>query len=194
VSGLFLTTYYASTDSASGWMMFWLSSLPQWRQFRDFSVSTSDLNLGQGALTLFEDEDEHLQQRRKRSVRYLPSYNASYKMWYKGRYVTISRTKEESRWYSDKSSLTVTSVFTAYLYRNLFSETYLTAFSPVTALFLTALSLRRGRNGYPQEATRSIFMPARSEFGGHPENHSLMLSVSGTVMIGVTLLHGPSVL
>ena len=117
--------------------MFWLSSLPQWRQFRDFTVSTGDFSLGGDALTLFEDEDEHLQQRRKRSVRYLPSYNASYKMWYKGRYVTISRSKEESRWYSDKSSLTVTSVFTAYLYRSLLSETYLTAFSPVTALFLT---------------------------------------------------------
>ena len=95
--------------------MFWLSSLPQWRQFRDFTVSTSDLNLGQGALAVYEDEDEHSQQRRKRSVRYLPSYNASYRMWYKGRYVTISRVKEESRWYSDKSTLTITSVSAAYI-------------------------------------------------------------------------------
>ena len=95
--------------------MFWLSSLPQWRQFRDFSVSTGDFDLGEDALTLYEDGDEHLQQRRKRSVRYLPSYNASYRMWYKGRYVTISRVKEENRWYSDKSTLTITSVSAAYI-------------------------------------------------------------------------------
>ncbi len=99
----------------SGWMMFWLSSLPQWRRFRDFSVSTGDFDLGGDALTLYENEDEHLQQRRKRSVRYLPSYTASYGMWYKGRYVTISRVKEESRWSTDKSTLTITSVSTAYI-------------------------------------------------------------------------------
>ncbi|KAH9073493.1 P-loop containing nucleoside triphosphate hydrolase protein [Lactarius deliciosus] len=108
VDRLFITATFESEDVAFSWMMFWLSSLPQWRQFRDFSVSTGDFALGGDALTLYEDEDEHLQQRRKRSVRYLPSYNASYRMWYKGRYVTVSRVKEESRWYSDKSTLTVT--------------------------------------------------------------------------------------
>ena len=92
--------------------MFWLSSLPQFRQFRDFSVSTGNFCLGEDALTLYEDEDEQLQQRRKRSVRYLPSYTASYRMWYKGRYVTISRVKDESpsRWSSDKSTLNISSV------------------------------------------------------------------------------------
>lgn len=35
-------------------------------------------------------------------------------MWYKGRYVTISRTKEDSRWYSDKSTLVITSVPLVY--------------------------------------------------------------------------------
>ena len=96
--------------------MFWLSSLPQWRRFRDFSVSTNDFDLGGDALTLYEDEDEHLQQRRKRSVRYLPSYSTSYGMWYKGRYVTISRAKEESRWNTDKSTLHITSVSASYVH------------------------------------------------------------------------------
>lgn len=107
---LFITATFESDDVAFSWMMFWLSSLPQFRQFRDFSVSTGDFNLGDDALTLYEDEDQDLQQRRKRSVRYLPSYTASYRMWYKGRYITISRIKDEnpSRWTSDKSTLTVT--------------------------------------------------------------------------------------
>ncbi|KAH9074688.1 P-loop containing nucleoside triphosphate hydrolase protein [Lactarius deliciosus] len=107
VDRLFITATFESDDVAFSWMMFWLSSLPQWRQFRDFSVSTGDLALGGEALMLYENEDEHPQQRRRRSVRYLPSYNASYRMWYKGRYVTVSRVKEESRWYSDKSTLTI---------------------------------------------------------------------------------------
>ncbi|KAI9440622.1 P-loop containing nucleoside triphosphate hydrolase protein, partial [Lactarius indigo] len=108
VDRFFLTATFESDDMAFSWMMFWLSSLPQWRQFRDFSVSTGDFALGGDALTLYENEDEQLQQRRRRSVRYLPSYNASYRMWYKGRYVTVSRVKEESRWTTDKSTLTIT--------------------------------------------------------------------------------------
>lgn len=104
----YVTATFDSEDIAFSWMMFWLSSLPQWRRFRDFSVSTNDFDLGGDAVTLYENEEEYQQQRRKRSVRYLPSYTTSYGMWYKGRYVTVSRNKEESRWSMDKSTLTIT--------------------------------------------------------------------------------------
>ena len=53
--------------------------------------------------------------RRTRPVRYLPSYASSYWMWYKGRYVTISRTKEESRWNPDKSTLEITLVSSVFI-------------------------------------------------------------------------------
>ena len=93
------------------WMMFWLSSLPQFRQFRDFSVSTSGPSLEDSALEIDRDDnmDEALR-RRTRPVRYHPSYTSNYWMWYKGTYITISRTKEETRWYSEKSTLEITSV------------------------------------------------------------------------------------
>jgi len=94
--------------------MFWLSSLPQWRRFRDVSVST-EFNMGGDALTLYENEDEHLQPRGQQSVRYLPAYATSYGMWYKGRYVTVSRAREESRWGDERSTLTITSVYAAYI-------------------------------------------------------------------------------
>jgi chaperone BCS1 len=95
-------------------MMFWLSSLPQFRQFRDFSVSTSHFSLDEDALELDDDVDEDTR-RRTRRVRYLPSNDSCYRMWYKGRYITISRTKEENRWYSDKSTLEITSVTLVYI-------------------------------------------------------------------------------
>ena len=93
--------------------MFWLSSLPQFRQFRDFSVSTSNFSLEDDALELDDGVDEDMRGR-TRPVRYLPSYASSYRMWYKGRYITISRTKEDNRWYSDKSTLEITSVSLVY--------------------------------------------------------------------------------
>ena len=99
------------TDQRLDWMMLWLSSLPQFRQFRDFSVSTNCHEPENSALDVDRDDtmDEALR-RRIRPVQYHPSYTSSYRMWYKGRYITITRTKEESRWYSDKSTLEITSV------------------------------------------------------------------------------------
>jgi chaperone BCS1 len=124
----FITATFESDDSSFGehsfphppvteltqrleWMMFWLSSLPQFRQFRDFSVSTGGASLEDSALEIDQDEnvDESLR-RRMRPVRYHPSYTSNYWMWYKGTYITISRSKEETRWYSEKSTLEITSV------------------------------------------------------------------------------------
>jgi mitochondrial chaperone BCS1 len=90
-------------------MTFWLSSLPQWRQFRDFTVSTSGVSVEDDALELAENMDEATR-RRTPPVRYLPSYASSYRMWYKGRLIIVSRTKEDSRWFNDKSTLIITLV------------------------------------------------------------------------------------
>ncbi|KAH9040417.1 hypothetical protein EDB85DRAFT_136778 [Lactarius pseudohatsudake] len=40
VDRFFITATFESDDMASSWMMFWLSSLPQWHRFHDVSVST----------------------------------------------------------------------------------------------------------------------------------------------------------
>jgi mitochondrial chaperone BCS1 len=95
------------------WMMFWLSSLPQFRQFRDFSVSTNGPSLEEDSGLEIDGNDNHMDEalrHRTRPVRYHPSYTSNYWMWYKGTYITISRAKEETRWYSEKSTLEITSV------------------------------------------------------------------------------------
>lgn len=109
----FPSRFVTQADLESGWMMFWLSSLPQWRQFRDYSISTTRLGLGDGALEFDESENEE-QQRRRRPLRFLPSYTSSYRMWYKGRYITISRIKDDRVWPPNLSSLVITSVHLVY--------------------------------------------------------------------------------
>ncbi|KAI0033944.1 P-loop containing nucleoside triphosphate hydrolase protein [Vararia minispora EC-137] len=118
---LYTTATFESEDDSFGkwhhWMMYWLSTLPNWRKFRDFTVSTSTLGLNNNGLEL-EDDDEDKDvgedqkdpelRKRTRKVRYLPAYATSYRLFYKRRPVWISRVKEESRWYSDKSTLNVT--------------------------------------------------------------------------------------
>lgn len=107
VDRFFITATFESEDLSYEWMMFWLSSLPQFRQFRDFSVTTCSFSIEDEALEVDDGIDEDMR-RRTRPVRYLPSYASSYRIWYKGRYITISRTKEDNRWYSDKSTLEIT--------------------------------------------------------------------------------------
>ncbi|KAI0047928.1 P-loop containing nucleoside triphosphate hydrolase protein [Auriscalpium vulgare] len=108
VDRFYISASFESEDDTFDWMMFWLSSLPQWRKFRDFTVSTNDLGLESDAIELEEDDEDSTTRSRTRPVRYLPSYAANYTMWYKRRWMRITRTKEESRWHSDKSTLTVT--------------------------------------------------------------------------------------
>ena len=98
----------------SEWMMFWLSSRPEFRRFRDLSVSTSSLTLEQSALEIDDNMDEGLH-RRTRRVRYLPSYSSSYWIWYKGRFISISRAKEDTAYMPGKSILEITSVCSIYL-------------------------------------------------------------------------------
>ena len=129
VDRFFITATFESDDASYGkhsfpslpvteltrdseWMMFWLSSRPQFRRFRDFSVRTSGLSLEESALEIDDNMGEGLG-RRTRRVRYLPSCSSNYWMWYKGRYITISRTKED-RCIANKSTLEITSVSSGY--------------------------------------------------------------------------------
>ncbi|KAF8498574.1 P-loop containing nucleoside triphosphate hydrolase protein [Russula emetica] len=107
----FITASFESDDVSFDWMMFWLSSLPQFRQFRDFSVSTNGPSLEEDRALEVDGNDNDMDEalrRRTRPVRYHPSYTSNYWMWYKGTYITISRAKEETRWYSEKSTLEIT--------------------------------------------------------------------------------------
>lgn len=143
--------------------MFWLSSCPQFRRFQDFSVSTSSLPLEDNALEIDDNIMDEDLRRRTRPVRYLPSYSSSYWMWFRGRYITISRKKEENHWCSDKSTLHITSVSSCYI--NCLISERLTEYFPAIVLSWIPLFLRRGKPGCPKEATRSTFMPVRRQSG-----------------------------
>jgi len=95
--------------------MFWLSSLPQFHQFRDVSVSTSNFALDPDDDASDIDDGVYEERLRTRPVRYLPSYVSNYGMWYKGRYIAISRTKDNGRWMPNKSTLVITLVSSVHI-------------------------------------------------------------------------------
>ncbi|KAA1470208.1 P-loop containing nucleoside triphosphate hydrolase protein [Dentipellis sp. KUC8613] len=109
VDSFFITADFESDDLAFTWIMFWLASLPQWRKVRHFTVSTRfDDSDDENVIEDEEELENDLPGRNSRKVAYLPSYSLSYRFWHKYRLITVSRTKEESRWYSDKSTLRIT--------------------------------------------------------------------------------------
>ena len=118
-------------------MMFWLSSLPQFRQFRDFSISTSNFSLDDDDVLELDDGVDEDIRRRTRPVRYLPSNDSCYRMWYKGRYTTIYRAKEENRWNPDRSTLEITSVTLVHIDCMVTLKCFLKESSLVTVLSWT---------------------------------------------------------
>lgn len=94
--------------------MYWLSTRPNWKSFREYSVSTHTFGLDSNGVEL-NDEDEEAEEdpsaplrKRTRKVHYLPAYATGYRFWYKGRLVWLWRSKDDnaSRW-SEKSILTL---------------------------------------------------------------------------------------
>ncbi|KAA1473996.1 P-loop containing nucleoside triphosphate hydrolase protein [Dentipellis sp. KUC8613] len=108
----FITADFSSDDMTGRWLLYWLSSLPQWHNFRKFAVSSAFMTVG--------DEEEDAMQEREgicvdgapaaniRKVSYFPSFSTTYRFWYKGRWISIQRTKEEDRWATDKSTIRLT--------------------------------------------------------------------------------------
>ena len=94
-------------------MMYWLSTRPNWKSFREYSVSTHTFGLDNNGVDSMNDSDEEDDdptgplKKRTRKVHYLPAYATGYRFWYKGRLVWLWRAKEENstRWGSDKSTL-----------------------------------------------------------------------------------------
>ncbi|KAH9836523.1 P-loop containing nucleoside triphosphate hydrolase protein [Rhodofomes roseus] len=77
-------------QDAYRWVLYWLSHQKFWNAARVVDVSTSEQF---GLEATEEDEDEETSSSRK--LTYLPDLSKSYKMWYKGRYMVVTR---ESRW------------------------------------------------------------------------------------------------
>ena len=71
------------------WMMFWLSKQPAWTRAKELSIVTHSFGIGARPV-LVEGEDDDSSQSR---IRFLPSFDYSASLWYRGRYVRLTRTQ-----------------------------------------------------------------------------------------------------
>lgn len=81
--------------------MVWLSKQPSWAKARNVEITTHSYGVNASAIELIGpnmpglDDDNNV----SRKLTYLPSLSTTYTLWYKRRYMTITRTeKEQTAW------------------------------------------------------------------------------------------------
>ncbi|EEB89303.1 hypothetical protein MPER_12612, partial [Moniliophthora perniciosa FA553] len=93
ISSFWMRANFEQDDPSYQWMMVWLSQQPSWRKTRDVSVSTNTFGAANGVIQL-DGEDTY---QTTRQLSYQPSLFTNYNLWYKGRYMQITRTQEDSQ-------------------------------------------------------------------------------------------------
>ncbi|TDL26593.1 P-loop containing nucleoside triphosphate hydrolase protein [Rickenella mellea] len=108
VDSFFLTAHFSQEDYPYDWLLHWLSKQPAWGQGREFEITTRSAGRqGMGSTTgdLEEDEEEGgdddealVHGRRRRKVAFMPSYDTTHTIYYRGHWLRITRTKRVSEW------------------------------------------------------------------------------------------------
>ncbi|KAJ3527758.1 hypothetical protein NM688_g8085 [Phlebia brevispora] len=108
---LFIESFWISAcfndhDESYNWVMFWLSKHPKWQQARMIDVTTRSFGLNSPAILV--DDDENAKGRR---MCYLPSLSRTYSLWYKGHYISVTRTQEQESIYSGNKEVLRIDIF-----------------------------------------------------------------------------------
>ncbi|KAG0709438.1 P-loop containing nucleoside triphosphate hydrolase protein [Suillus ampliporus] len=93
IDSVFLTASFEDQDDSYKWMMVWLSQQPAWKNVRNVNIST--VSFGEeysGNISLSREELDPSGEDCKLS--YLPAASESYILWYKYRWMQITRISE----------------------------------------------------------------------------------------------------
>lgn len=114
VDAFHITATFDEDDPSYEWMMVWLSKQPSWAKARDIQVSTSTYGANSNTVTLEGDDDSDDYYKTSRKLAYLPSVSMTYSLWYNRRYMTITRTLQDTTgsYYSTKHNILQISLLT----------------------------------------------------------------------------------
>ncbi|KAJ7182706.1 P-loop containing nucleoside triphosphate hydrolase protein [Mycena crocata] len=111
VNSFFITACFEDQDASYEWMMVWLSKQPSWNKARDVQISTS--SMANNAAILLDGEDDASERfKSSRKLAYLPSLSTTYNLWYKRRWMTITRVQSQTGWYGSKENTLFVSIMT----------------------------------------------------------------------------------
>ena len=103
LSSCHLVTSLTNRDPVA-WMMLWLSKQPTWTRAKELSISTYSFGVG-GRAVLLEGEADSGNTQRK--IGFLPSFDCSASLWYRGHYVRLSRSQVQDGPFYTKEILTI---------------------------------------------------------------------------------------
>ncbi|KAK0444217.1 uncharacterized protein EV420DRAFT_1574822 [Desarmillaria tabescens] len=114
VNAFYINATFEEDDPSYEWMIVWLSKQPSWAKARDIQVSTNTYGANSNTVMLDGDEDSDEYSKTSRKLAYLPSVSMTYSMWYKRRYMTITRTLQDTTgsYYSTKHNVLQISLMT----------------------------------------------------------------------------------
>ncbi|KAJ3931023.1 MAG: P-loop containing nucleoside triphosphate hydrolase protein [Lentinula lateritia] len=112
ISSFWMNAYFEDQDPCYNWLMVWLSKQPSWKKSRDVQISTQTYGAKSSSITLDGEDNYSSQFKSYRKLSYLPSLSVTYSLWYKGCYMNIIRTQQETRWYGDKENTLQISLLT----------------------------------------------------------------------------------
>ncbi|KAF9266624.1 P-loop containing nucleoside triphosphate hydrolase protein [Marasmius fiardii PR-910] len=102
IKSFWINAYFEDEDAVYEWMMLWLAKQPSWKNTRDVEISTHTYGANTTSIQLSGEENASALFKSSRKLNYLPSLSTTYSLWYKGRYMTITRTQQQTGWYGHK--------------------------------------------------------------------------------------------
>ncbi|KAG7440444.1 P-loop containing nucleoside triphosphate hydrolase protein [Guyanagaster necrorhizus] len=113
VDAFYMKATFEEDDPSYEWMMVWLSRQPSWAKARDIQVSTNTYGANSNTVML-EGEEDSSEYKTSRKLAYLPSVSMTYSLWYKRRYMTITRTLQDTTgsYYATKHNVLQISLLT----------------------------------------------------------------------------------
>ncbi|KAJ7603415.1 BCS1 N terminal-domain-containing protein [Roridomyces roridus] len=112
IDAFWITAHFDEDDDSYNWIMLFLSKQPAWSKAREVEVSTRSFGLNSSAIMVpGEEDDKELSLLASRKLAYLPSPSMSYSMWYRGRYMTVTRVQTQTGYYRQKQETLQISIF-----------------------------------------------------------------------------------
>ncbi|KAG6868731.1 hypothetical protein C0993_011310 [Termitomyces sp. T159_Od127] len=97
----FITATFSDGDDSYDWMMVWLSKQPSWSEARELQISTRTFGLTSSAVIIpGEEEDASAIVQGNRKLSYIPTISSTHSFFYKKRWVTVTRSVENTGYYS----------------------------------------------------------------------------------------------
>ncbi|KAF7798694.1 hypothetical protein EIP86_009918 [Pleurotus ostreatoroseus] len=105
IEAFWITASFEEHDDSYNWILFWLSKHPKWREARIIDVSTRSFGLNSPAISVGDDETKG------RKMCYLPSFSRTYTLWYRGHYLSVTRTQIQDGIYSRNKEVLQLDIF-----------------------------------------------------------------------------------